>query len=137
MTTDYDIEFAGDETNDVCICSQPIHHLFYILHIPSGITFKVGSECVHKISRELYLVLTKGACKFCGKGIKDRRRTPCKNGFCGDECYAWGGYRLSFGKNRGTRLSKIPNGYAAWLGGQDRKEFHSINWDLFDYVWEL
>ncbi len=129
-----------DDEGNVCICSQPIHQLHYITHIPTRYTFKVGCECVKKVSKKLYYHLTKDKCKRCENPLMDRRRIPEKNGYCSELCYHICEYRLSFGKHKGSLLYKAPNEYIRWLDEDGRKYFGKNYkfWRVFDllFAWE-
>lgn len=54
---DWQIETNFDYINGEteCICKHDIKYLYYITHIPTSTTFKVGSVCVEKIDEKLYM----------------------------------------------------------------------------------
>jgi len=66
------LDYIDGETE--CICKHDIKYLYYITHIPTCTTFKVGSICVQKVSEVLY-----------AKAIKmksDRERLQNGNSVC-------------------------------------------------------
>jgi hypothetical protein len=72
---------------EFCICSHSITILYYILHIPSGIEFQVGCDCVKKIDIDLYFKLIKDKCIKCENVLKDKRKVYQKDGYCCQQCY--------------------------------------------------
>ena len=70
IETNYD--YLDGETE--CICGHNIKYLFYITHIPTVTTFKVGSICVLKISDELY--------QKSQKLINDKKKLENGNSVC-------------------------------------------------------
>jgi len=134
-----DDELDGDESNDVCICSKHIHHLYYIQHISSGQVFKVGSECVRKISEILYKKLTKDKCKRCKEPVPDKRRKFHKDGYCGKACYLVDGFKITFGQHRGKKMSELPDKYVLFLH-ENRHKWNGGQidlWEAFDASFEI
>jgi len=86
-----------------CICSQSNCKLiFFKKHIKSGLTFKIGSECVTKFSiaedheieieieksnnfKKEYLKL-KCLREYCNNKVPNKRSKFSKEGFCSNEC---------------------------------------------------
>ena len=96
-----------------CICSNPIENLYYIKHVPTDLTFLVGSKCISKISTKLYLDMKKSKC-ICGNLILDRREKYGRLGYCSKTCVP---LKLNFGKHKGKLITEVDKSYIKWLYG--------------------
>ena len=96
-----------------CICSNPIENLYYIKHVPTDLTFLVGSKCISKISTKLYLDMKKSKC-ICGNLILDRRNKYGRLGYCSKTCVP---LKLNFGKHKGKLITEVDKSYIKWLYG--------------------
>jgi len=83
---EYDLYEIYKDVGTHCICSQSINNLYFIKHIETGKAFQVGSECVKKISIQLFNKLTKKKCKVCDEILMDGRATLAKRGLCSYAC---------------------------------------------------
>lgn len=79
-----------------CICSQYIHNIHIIKHIPTGMKFRIGKNCFEKLydlKRE-DLSFFKENCKYCDKKVNNKRTKAGKLSYCCDKC-------MNFDKKRG------------------------------------
>jgi uncharacterized protein (DUF3820 family) len=105
---------------ECCICTKEIHNLYEICHIPTQIRFKVGCDCVEKISKKLRDKIVKDKCIMCKGVVQDRRRRYQKDGYCGEECYADHNPTIDFGKHENERIEDLPQSYIDWLNKKYR-----------------
>ena len=73
-----------------CICSQKIHNLHYITHIPSDTKFKIGRNCFENLYGKVKcdeLNFFKPLCLNCKKvKVLNRRTNAGKEQCCSDKC---------------------------------------------------
>ncbi len=129
---DFDVideEDFGEGTGDMCVCTHRIYNLYYIKHVPSGITWQVGSRCVknfdEKLGKEIENLKARKkrerdclVCKYCEEPLLDLRKKFQKNRYCNENCYSKDTYVIEFGKNKGTILKDFilsEEGYS-WFG---------------------
>jgi hypothetical protein len=134
ISTDWiavEVDDISDQIDSHCICTHSISNLFYITHIPSDMTFQVGSECVRKLNTELDeglgTILKKrrnkkkgNTCHYCDEPLIDLRRVYQRDGYCNRQCYAKMSYVVPFGKHSGKILvelicTKIGRSYTNWV----------------------
>jgi len=113
-----ELEWCGEEiVDDIsrCICSQHIEHAYNIRHKPTGSEFRVGSQCVKKVSQELFDIITHDACKSskCQRPVLDKRTACGKKGYCTESCRL--NNTLTFGKYKGYDLKDVPQNYWDWI----------------------
>ena len=133
-----------DTEGRVCVCTHDIHHLWYITHIPSEMTWQVGSECVLKtnLSDMMRKIMIKRRnnrigriCSGCGETLMDLRKKYQKLSFCNSRCMKksvnksksvpilGGSMPIPFGKYKNSRhdvLLKDKN-YSLWILKQGDK----------------
>jgi len=90
---------------------NPIENLYYIKHVPTDLTFLVGSKCILKISTKLYLDMIKTKC-ICGNLILDRREKYGRLGYCKKTCMPM---KINFGKHKGKLITEVEKSYIKWL----------------------
>lgn len=105
------IDTISQSYKSYCICSQQIENLHFIKHIPSDLTFLVGSKCISKISTKLYLDMIKTKC-ICGNLILDRREKYGRLGYCNKTCMPM---KINFGKHKGKLITEVDKQYIKWL----------------------
>ena len=103
--------FTG-EGNTLCICSKNIELIYTIKHVPTNQSFVVGSECIKKISKNLYNKIFKEKCRVCSSVILDKRTKLGKNNICSYSCNK-GIFR--FGNNKNKTITEVPKNYCEWL----------------------
>ena len=79
----YSIDEQGES---FCLCTKPIQNLFTIEHISTGSFFRVGSDCIEKIDKDLYKQLIKERCKECTNLVLDKRKHYNNTGHCSLSC---------------------------------------------------
>ena len=100
----------------LCICSQKIRYKYKIKHTPTGQSFLVGSECIKKISKNLYNSVIKPKCIICGNPILNRRTRLGKKNICSVECNSM---VMPFGKYKNQNITTVPLSYLEWIYKQD------------------
>ena len=103
--------FTG-EGNTLCICSKNIELIYTIKHVPTNQSFVVGSECIKKISKNLYNKIFKEKCRVCSSVILDKRTKLGKNNICSYSCNK-GIFR--FGNHKNKTITEVPKTYCEWL----------------------
>ena len=90
-----DFEFIGEvDLDDLqavnCVCSHPILHAYYIRHIGTGISFKIGSKCFENLYGKCNCdknYFFKPPCLNCNREkVLSKRSTAGKGGFCCNKC---------------------------------------------------
>jgi hypothetical protein len=97
-----------DPVVERCICTHNIYELCFIVHIPTGEKFQVGTECVQKISPLLYNEVKRKLCKLCEEFLPDKRRLYQNKGYCSVECYLEGEFRPCDGCGKYEIAKKEP-----------------------------
>ena len=98
-----------------CICGEEIGLYYFITHMPTDISFLVGSKCVKKVSQHLYDMITHESCiaPNCWNPVMDMRTKHGKCGYCSNTCQE--NSTLSFGKYKGADIRTIPDSYWKWM----------------------
>lgn len=111
-------DWSGYETvgdSKYCICSQAIEHQYIITHKPTNIKFCVGSQCVKKVSQDLFDLITHPTCVAtgCKDPVMDQRTKHGRCGYCSDTCHE--DSTLTFGKYKDVNIRTIPDSYWRWM----------------------
>jgi len=69
-----------------CVCGHNIKSYNFVLHIPTGISLLLGSECIEYVEENLN---GQFKCKVCKKlkNCEDRRKVPFSKKCCSMKCY--------------------------------------------------
>ena len=113
---DWEDQITCQDRKGLCICSKNIQNVYTIKHKPTSQSFVVGSECIKKISKNLYNKIFKDKCVVCDEPILDKRTKLGKKNICSDECDK---SILHFGKYKNIPIKKVPVSYLEWLCKQE------------------
>jgi uncharacterized protein (DUF3820 family) len=109
---EWEQDYFNGESQTLCICSKNIELIYTIKHVPTNQSFVVGSECIKKISKNLYNKIFKEKCRVCNSVILDKRTKLGKNNICSYSCNN-GIFR--FGNNKNKTITEVPKNYCEWL----------------------
>ena len=103
--------FTGQEET-LCICSKNIKLNYTIKHVPTNQSFLVGSECIKKISKNLYNKIFKEKCRVCNSPILDKRTKLGRINICSNACNKG---IFTYGKHYNKTITEVPKTYCEWL----------------------
>ena len=125
------LDQISQEGTDKCICTHPIYNLYYLTHIETQMTFKVGSHCIHRIDEKFDEAVrdvakerrnrkNKNICVYCDETLKDMRKKYQKDFYCNLACSMKFNHKISFGKHKDKNLleficTKEGNKYINWI----------------------
>jgi len=109
---EWEQDYFNGESQTLCICSKNIELIYTIKHVPTNQSFVVGSECIKKISKNLYNKIFKEKCRVCNLPILDKRTKLGKNNICSNACKK-GIFR--FGNHKNKTITEVPKTYCEWL----------------------